>query len=175
MHQYIFSWSPVVVLLSNPTTPLSAAGGENMAYEAAVVAAAITGAGAIIAAGIAFTGVTITNIVAKRLKERELLISALQFLEGGTQKRSIGIALFKKYAEEDPDLREAISTIFLAQMLHLEDRGHAGAESDRKIEKFNYRAMRWSIDHWAEDKRLPPELEKELAEHLQRCAEKELA
>lgn len=131
--------------------------------ETAIVAAAITGAGAIVAAAIAATGVAITNIVTRRLKERELLISALQFLTGGTQKRSIGIALIGKYADEDPGLQEAASTIFVAQMLHLEDQGRAGPDSDRQIESFNYRTMRRAVDRWATAKRLSKGLENELS------------
>jgi hypothetical protein len=98
------------------------------------------------AAIVAVCGVAMTNIITRRTKERELLISALQFLTGGTQRRSVGIAMLRKYALENKGLRELVLTVFAAQILHLRETHSLHGTSGRTIEKFNEWAMQYSID-----------------------------
>lgn len=91
--------------------------------DAKVVAALIAAGGAIAAALLALISALIVNVISKRAKEGELFQNALELLTGGTQKRSVGIAIIQKYAEEY-SRRDVASRIFVAQMLHLHDEGY---------------------------------------------------
>jgi hypothetical protein len=103
--------------------------------------------GAILAAIIAFIGGLAAAYITKRSKDQELFLNALNFLTGGTQKRSVGIAIITDYAERR-GMRSVATLIFNAQRKHLEDKRHHIDPPTRLIEKFNYDQMTEIIEYW---------------------------
>jgi hypothetical protein len=133
-----------------------------------VAAAAIGAAGVVFAAFLALITALIVNTITKRMKDRELFQkdrelfqNALQHLTGKTQNRSVGIAIIKNYAEKN-NMKDVAATIFLAQMLHLHDKGYGRKEEtaliganppdERKIEEFNFAVMDDTVKRWG----IPP-------------------
>jgi hypothetical protein len=125
--------------------------------NSAVLAAVIAALGAVTAAGLALISALVVNAITKRMKDRELFQHALQHLTGQTQNRSVGIAIIKDYAEKT-DIKNVAATIFIAQMLHLYDKGYGRDETaasngtshtgDRKIEEFNFEVMKDAVRTW---------------------------
>jgi hypothetical protein len=117
--------------------------GSDVQITVAWIAAVAVVAGAFLA----LVSALIVNAITKRLKERELFQSALAFLDGGTQKRSIGIAIIKKYAD-DHRLENVAATIFVTQIMHLVDGNQHTEKAERKIEYFNYLIMKSYVRNW---------------------------
>lgn len=110
--------------------------------------------GAVVAALLALIGVLAANYFTKRSKDQELFLSALNFLTGHTQKRSVGIAIITDYAERR-GMRSVAALIFNAQRKHLEDKGYHIESPKRSIEKYNYDQMGRIIRDW-EEHEAPP-------------------
>jgi hypothetical protein len=96
-----------------------------------VVAACAGGVAAIIGAVIAYAGVKAANA----LKNRELVKSALELLTGGTQNRTVGIALISELIDNKAIRNETAKIILEGQAAHLEDESNPNAK--RPIEMKN--------------------------------------
>lgn len=107
--------------------------------------------GALCTAFFALIGVLAANYFTKRSKDQELFLNALNFLTGGTQKRSVGIAIITYYAERR-GMRSVATLIFNAQRKHLEDEEHHTESPKRSIEKYNYDQMGKIIHDWENHK-----------------------
>lgn len=108
--------------------------------------------GVLITATLGLFGVWIANVITGNLKDQELFLKSLEFLEGGTQKRSIGIAVLKIYADSGvkKGRREAAAIIFRAQMFHLETGRHHVRPYDNRIEAFNFHIMNEILTDWGD-------------------------
>jgi hypothetical protein len=137
--------------------------------DAKVTGETVAAAGAVLAALLALMSALVVNWITKRTKDKELFQSALEFLTGGTQKRSVGISIIRNYAEQHSK-RDVASRIFVAQMLHLYDEGYGRTidqaalttppprskkkeEEDgpaywRYIEQVNFYAMKDAVEEW---------------------------
>lgn len=114
---------------------------------AAITEATGVGAGALLT----LLGGLVGHVITRQTRERELFQSSLAYLTGGTQKRSVGIALLRYYVESSmfrKKKKEMVIRIFLAQMRHLEDKGHHTDQASRRIELFNYRLMEETVSDW---------------------------
>ena len=104
----------------------------------------------IIGAFIAYAGVRAANAL-KRLEQetrnRELVKSSLEFLTGGTQKRTVGIALLKDRVEEGMISKDTATAILLGQAAHLRDSDNKDAE--RPIEQHNLRTIEAMLSQWS--------------------------
>jgi len=117
-------------------------------YSPTVVAAVCT-------ATLGLVGAISATCISKKSKEKELFQSALQHLTGKSQNRSVGISIIKDYAERY-NVKEMVSTIFIAQMLHLYDSGYGREDATnrtisiepRKIEEFNFYVMKNALEAW---------------------------
>jgi hypothetical protein len=93
---------------------------------------------------------TVTYFLNKRTKEQELLIGALEFLGGGTQKRSVGIAVGRYFAEKI-GMKDLMEHVFSSQMVHLKKGGHDRDETSNDIlERQNYRDIEEILKKWRE-------------------------
>src|SRR6516225_9374559 len=103
-----------------------------------VVAAGTGGMATIIGAAIAYAGVKAANALKKleqATKDRELVKSSLEFLTGGTQKRTVGIALLKDRVDDGMISRNTARIILEGQAEHLRDTKNE--EAKRGIEQHN--------------------------------------
>jgi hypothetical protein len=108
-------------------------GGVNVTDETfwKVVAACAGGAATTIGAAIAYAGVKAANA----LRNRELVIKALELLTGGTQNRTVGIALISELIDNKGIRSETAKIILEGQAAHLEDENNANR--NRPIELKN--------------------------------------
>ena len=118
-----------------------------MDSQVALGVAEIALIGAIVTAAGAFLGILLGNLFTKRIKDRELFQEALHFVEGGTQKRAIGIAVLKMYARQ-VGLKQVVIDIFKAQITYLRGKGYATPNSESGIEYQNYSTMVEALHQW---------------------------
>ncbi|HEY2444558.1 MAG TPA: hypothetical protein VGI20_02325 [Rhizomicrobium sp.] len=112
---------------------------------------ALSGAAAvIIGAVIAYAGVTSANALKKLEQEtrnRELVKSCLEFLTGGTQNRTVGIALLKDRVDDGSISRVTARSILEGQAEHLKDSKNEDAK--RPIEQHNLRTINQLLAEWS--------------------------
>ena len=89
----------------------------------------------------------VTFLVSRKAKQQELLLGALDFLCGGTQKRAVGIAVAEYYANEI-GMRPLIVQVLIAQQIHLRSGGHDQPDSDSKVEQKNYQEIARILRTW---------------------------
>jgi len=114
-----------------------------------VAACAGGGVATIIGAGIAYAGVKAANALKKleqATKDRELVKSSLEFLTGGTQKRTVGIALLKDRVNDGMISRNTARIILDGQVEHLRDPKNVDAE--RGIGKHNLKIIEALLSEW---------------------------
>ena len=117
-----------------------------------IVAASAQAAAIIVGAFIAYAGVRAANTLKKLeqdVKNRELVKSSLEFLTGGTQKRTVGITLLKDLVEKDMIGKNIATTILRGQAEHLKDTNNK--EPGRLIEKYNLEEIETLLNEWRAD------------------------
>jgi hypothetical protein len=106
--------------------------------DAKVLAAAIAAGAALIGAIIAYAGVRAANALKRAEQEtrnRDLVRSSLEFLTGGTQKRTVGLALLRERLADGTISKATAISILEGQAKHLRD--PKNEEARRPIEQYN--------------------------------------
>ncbi|HJT71484.1 MAG TPA: hypothetical protein VJ731_14890 [Terriglobales bacterium] len=114
-----------------------------------VIAVIVTAAATVIGALIAYAGVKAANAlkrIEQETKNRELVKSSLEFLTGGTQKRTVGIALLKDRVEDGMISKKTAEIILQGQAEHLRDANNPDAK--RPIEKHNLKTIETLLSGW---------------------------
>ena len=110
--------------------------------------------GTILAAFLAWFGVRMANALKRDeldVRRQELFRDSLEFLTGGTQKRTVGIFTLERFVRQDPRIKETAAAILYGQILHVKfpmDDVKAKSDADRQIEKYNLFQMEQLLTAW---------------------------
>ena len=116
-------------------------------------ATAFTVIGTIIAAFLAWFGVSRSNALKADeldVRRQELFRDSLEFLTGGTQKRTVGIFTLERFVREDRRIKETAAAILYGQILHVKfpNDEKAKTEADRQVEEYNLFQMERLLTAW---------------------------
>lgn len=132
-------------------------GGGSWSAAATIAAAMITVIGSLFVAFITLAGVKVANALKDReqkSRDADLVRDTLEFLTGGSQKRTVGIVSLRMRVSEGLISKEDATEILKGHQIHLTD--DINTESARKIEEYNLTLINKCLETWAETSQSQP-------------------
>lgn len=126
-----------------------------MSIDTTMLAATIGGSVAVLGSVLTAAVAVVTLRINKRSKDQELIIDALEFLGGGTQKRAAGIALAEHFGDNS-QFRRLLLPVLQAQTIYLKGKlaEPPTPDEDRRLEQHNFERLTAVIESWTSRQRV---------------------